>query len=54
MKANISEDIMEGLINMPHVWAGECNVNYLTSTDLGPEAGDVLLKGFACRVRKND
>jgi anaerobic selenocysteine-containing dehydrogenase len=54
MKANISEDIMEGLISMPHGWAGECNVNYLTSTDLGLEAGDALLKGFACRVRKND
>jgi anaerobic selenocysteine-containing dehydrogenase len=54
MKANVSEDMMEGLVSMPFGWGGESNVNLLTSVDEpGPVVGSTNLKGFACRVKKS-
>ena len=53
MKANVTEDIMPGVVSMPHGWGGEANCNLLTSDEvLDPIVGTCLFKGFACRVKK--
>jgi len=53
MKAEVTDDIMEGVVSMPHGWSGEYNVNILTSVDsLDPFTAAPILKGFACRVLK--
>ncbi len=52
MKAEITDDAMQGVIAMPHGWGGECNANMLTSDeDPGPVVGALMTKGFASRVR---
>jgi len=54
MKANITEDMKEGVIAVPHGWGGESNVNVLTSDEnLGPYIGAALMRGFPCRLIKN-
>lgn len=52
IKAHITEDIIPGVINLPHGWA-EANVNLLTTCRPGdPISGAPLLKSSFCRIRK--
>ena len=53
MKANINDDIKEGVIAASHGWGGDSNVNLLTSDEnLGPFVGAALMRGFPCRLSK--
>ena len=48
----LSEDIAEGVISIPHGWA-KANVNLLTDLDLrDPISGYPEDKGLLCRVTK--
>ena len=52
IKAHITEDILPGVVNLPHGWA-EANVNLLTTCRPGdPISGAPLLKSSSCRIRK--
>ncbi|MDY7035376.1 MAG: molybdopterin-dependent oxidoreductase [Thermodesulfobacteriota bacterium] len=53
MKADISEDIMEGVISAPHGWGGESNINLISNDeDRGPVLALPMNMGFAGRLRK--
>ncbi len=55
MKADVTEDTLEGLVTMPHGWGRECNVNLITScVKLDPIIGAVTCRGLACRIKKAD
>ncbi len=52
IKVHVTEDILPGVINLPHGWA-EANVNLLTTCRPGdPISGAPLLKSSFCRIRK--
>lgn len=52
LAANVNEDIMPGMVGIPHGWA-EANVNALTSeAERDPVSGLPGLKAGLCRVRK--
>ena len=52
IKARVTEDILPGVVNLPHGWA-EANVNLLTTCRPGdPIPGAPLLKSSFCRIRK--
>jgi len=52
IKANVTEDIMEGVISVPYGWASS-NVNVLLDSTLrDPISGYMELRGIACRVVK--
>lgn len=54
MKADVSEDILPGIISMPHGWGGDANVNFLTNEeDKGIVLGTPTNKGIACRVKQS-
>ena len=54
IKAKVTEDIMPGVINIPHGWV-QANVNLLTdSTPADPITGYPALKGLLCRIRVKD
>lgn len=53
MKTRITDDILEGLVAMPHGWGGECNVNLITNDEeRGIVLGTTPTKGLACRLTK--
>ncbi|MFQ5827267.1 MAG: molybdopterin-dependent oxidoreductase, partial [Dehalococcoidia bacterium] len=52
LKAKVTEDIIAGVVNIPHGWP-EANVNMLTDeTPVDPIAGNPALKALLCRVTK--
>ena len=52
IKACLTEDILPGVVNVPHGWEN-ANVNLLTDdTSVDPITGYPLLKSMQCRVRK--
>jgi len=54
MKADVSEDILPGVISMPHGWGGIANVNFLTCEEnKGLVNGTPTNKGIACRVKRS-
>ncbi len=53
MKALVSEDIMEGFVNVSYGWEGEANGNILTSdSHRDPISGYPSMRWFPCRVNK--
>lgn len=54
IKACVTEDIIPGVVNLPHGWV-EANVNLLTTMKPGdPISGAPLLKSSSCRIRKTE
>lgn len=52
LRARVSEDIMPGVVNLPHGWP-EANVNLLTDeTPADSTLGYPALKSLLCRIRK--
>jgi len=52
IKARVTEDILPGVVNVPHGWS-EANVNALTFEQPGdPVSGLPTLKALLCRVRE--
>jgi anaerobic selenocysteine-containing dehydrogenase len=52
MKANVTEDILPGVVSVPHVWAsGNSNI-LLDSKLLDRVSGYITLNGVACRPNK--
>lgn len=52
IKIKITEDILPGVINIPHGWSG-ANVNLLTdSTPVDPVTGYPALKALLCKIKK--
>ncbi|MBI4296161.1 MAG: molybdopterin-dependent oxidoreductase [Chloroflexi bacterium] len=52
IKAKVTEDMMPGVISLPHGWA-EANCNLLTSLEpREPVTGYSQFKGLLCRIRK--
>jgi anaerobic selenocysteine-containing dehydrogenase len=50
IKARITEDILPGVISVPHAWPG---VNMLTDdTPVDPVSGYMAFTGLLCRVSK--
>ena len=53
LKAKVSEDILPGIVCIPHGWA-EANVNLLTDdSSADPTIGYPALKSLLCRIRKS-
>lgn len=53
VKAQVTEDILEGVVSIPHGWPGEANVNLLTDVHLRePIMGYPQMKSQLCRIRK--
>ena len=53
MRAKVTEDILSGVISIPHGWGGNSNVNYLTDDEtLCPVSGFPAFRSFLCRVKK--
>jgi anaerobic selenocysteine-containing dehydrogenase len=54
MKAQLSPDILAGIVNIPHGWGQEANANLVTSSeDLDPVSGFPAFKSMMCRLAKN-
>ena len=52
LKARVTEDILRGVVSIPHGW-DEANVNILTDeTPVDPVSGKAALKSLLCKVRK--
>ncbi|MFC2018197.1 molybdopterin-dependent oxidoreductase [Chloroflexota bacterium] len=52
LKARVTEDILPGVVSIPHGW-DEANVNLLTDeTPADPVSGTAALKSLLCKVRK--
>ncbi|MEM2546166.1 MAG: molybdopterin dinucleotide binding domain-containing protein, partial [Candidatus Bathyarchaeia archaeon] len=52
IKVKVTEDIMPGVVSIPHGWA-QANVNFLTDLDArDPISGYPELKALRCRIRK--
>jgi anaerobic selenocysteine-containing dehydrogenase len=53
VKALVTEDMMEGVVSIPHGWPGEANVNLLTDVHCRePIMGYPQMKSQLCRIRK--
>ncbi|MCX5811542.1 MAG: molybdopterin-dependent oxidoreductase [Proteobacteria bacterium] len=53
MKAHVDERIAEGVLIVPHGWAGEANANLLTDTECRePIMGYPEIKSLLCSIRK--
>ncbi len=53
VKAQVTEDILEGVVSIPHGWPGEANVNLLTDVHLRePIMGYPQMKSQLCRIQK--
>lgn len=53
VKANVTEDMREGVVGIPFGWPGEANVNRLTDIRLRePIMGYPQMKSQLCRIRK--
>jgi len=53
VKALVTEDIMEGVVSIPHGWSGEANVNLLTDVHCRePIMGYPQMKSQLCSIRK--
>ena len=53
VKARVSEDMMEGVVSIPHGWSGEANVNLLTDVHCRePIMGYPQMKSQLCSIRK--
>ena len=52
IKVSVTEDILPGVVNVPHGWE-DSNINMLTEdTSVDPVTGYPLLKSLLCRIRK--
>ena len=52
LKARVTEDILRGVVSIPHGW-DEANVNILTDeTPADQIAGEAALKALLCRIEK--
>ena len=55
MKAGVDDRVMEGVVLVPHGWAGEANCNLLTDCQCRePVMGYPQWKGLLCHIRKAD
>jgi anaerobic selenocysteine-containing dehydrogenase len=53
VRANVMEDILEGVVSIPHGWSGEGNVNLLTDVHCRePIMGYPQMKSQLCSIRK--
>jgi anaerobic selenocysteine-containing dehydrogenase len=53
VKALVTEDMMEGVVSIPHGWPGEANVNLLTDVHCRePIMGYPQMKSQLCSIRK--
>ncbi len=53
MKANVTDNILEGVVSVPHHWPGEANVNLLVDdVNLDPISGFLPCKSLLCEVEK--
>jgi anaerobic selenocysteine-containing dehydrogenase len=53
VKAQITEDMLEGVVSIPHGWSGEANVNLLTDVHCRePIMGYPQMKSQLCSIRK--
>jgi len=53
VKAKVTEDILEGVVSIPHGWPGEANVNLLTDVHCRePIMGYPQMKSQLCSIRK--
>jgi len=53
VRARITEEMMEGVVSIPHGWSGEANVNLLTDVHLRePIMGYPQMKSQLCSIRK--
>ena len=53
VKALLTEDMMEGVVSIPHGWPGEANVNLLTDVHCRePIMGYPQMKSQLCSIRK--
>ena len=53
MKANVTDAILAGGVNMPHHWSGEANVNLLVDDrTLDPISGFIPCKSQLCQVTR--
>jgi anaerobic selenocysteine-containing dehydrogenase len=54
VKALVTEDIMEGVVSIPHGWPREANVNLLTDVHCRePIIGYPQMKSQLCAIRKD-
>jgi predicted molibdopterin-dependent oxidoreductase YjgC len=54
VKALVTEDMMEGVVSIPHGWSGEANVNLLTDVHCRePIMGYPQMKSQLCSIRKD-
>ena len=52
MRANVTPDILPGVVSVPHGWAdANCNI-LLDAKLLDPVSGYITLRGVACRLVK--
>jgi anaerobic selenocysteine-containing dehydrogenase len=52
MRANVTEDILKGVVSVPHGWAeANCNI-LLDQTVRDPVSGYITMNGNACRIVK--
>jgi anaerobic selenocysteine-containing dehydrogenase len=53
MKANVTDNILAGVVSLPHHWPGEANVNIIVDdTNLDPISGFIPCKSQLCQVSK--
>jgi anaerobic selenocysteine-containing dehydrogenase len=53
MKAQLTPDILPGVVNIPHGWGYNANANLLTSSeDMDPISGFPAFKSMMCRIAK--
>ena len=53
VKALVTEELMEGVVSIPHGWSGEANVNLLTDVHCRePIMGYPQMKSQLCSIRK--
>jgi anaerobic selenocysteine-containing dehydrogenase len=52
VKAKVTDDIMKGVVHVYHGWAGEANVNWLTSDEpRDPVSGGASFRALLCRIK---
>jgi anaerobic selenocysteine-containing dehydrogenase len=53
VKALVTEDMMEGVVSIPHGWPGDANVNLLTDVHCRePIMGYPQMKSQLCSIRR--